>query len=85
MAKKGNLREIRRFVARGGNLNYVDYDSRTALHVAVCAGQREVVRYLVMHGSKLTLKDRYGNTPYDDAKRCNDNEITEYLRKHLSI
>lgn len=34
LAKQGRLRDIRRAVASGCNVNFADYDTRTALHIA---------------------------------------------------
>ena len=68
LAKDGNIREIRRALAQGWSINFSDYDSRTALHIASAEGHFEIVKYLVNHGASLLIKDYFGNTPYDEAK-----------------
>jgi len=79
-AKKGDLKEIRRSVAIGRRINYRDYDDRTALHLAANHGHMHVVKYLVNHGSRLDAKDRFGNTPIDDAKESGHEDIAEFLK-----
>ena len=56
-AAEGNLRMVRKMLARGLNVNYADYDGRTALHLAISNGHEEVVQYLVMHGANPNMKD----------------------------
>jgi ankyrin repeat protein len=46
-------------------------------------GNFEVVKYLVAHGAKILIKDRFGNTPLDEAKLNNYPEIVDYLNKIL--
>jgi glutaminase len=78
-AKKGDMKEIRRSVAIGRSVNFRDYDSRTALHLAAAYGHFKVVKYLVNHGAVVTIKDRFGNTPIDEAKNNGYEEIHEFL------
>ena len=53
----------------GVDLATGDYDSRTALHLAVCNGQAETVKFLVSHVSVngLNVIDRMRHSAYDDA------------------
>lgn len=39
-----------------------------SLHLACCGGHIEVVRYLIGIGGRISFRDRWGNTPLDDAK-----------------
>jgi glutaminase len=79
-AKQNKLREIRRSVAQGQDVNYADYDQRTPLHLAANYGNFDVVKYLVNHGAYCHIKDRFGNTPIDEALNNGYNEIFEYLQ-----
>lgn len=57
-----------------------NWDSRSALHVAVSEGHLNVVERLVSDWSAtLTLEDRFGNTPLDDAVRERRAEVAEFL------
>ena len=76
---QGNMREIRRLIASGADMNYKDYDRRTALHLAVAEGKFDVVKYLVLHGANKSIKDRFGNTAIDEAKKGNHTEILSFL------
>lgn len=80
-AKQNRLRDIRRSVAQGRDVNYADYDQRTALHMAANYGHFEVVQYLVEHGAYIQVKDRFGNTPIDEAMESGYTEIVEYLQR----
>ena len=57
------------FVMKGAQFNQADYDGRTTLHVAACEGHLEAVKYLLENGASVHARDRYGNSPLDDAVR----------------
>lgn len=79
-ASTGNLKEIRRLVALGKDINAPDYDRRTALHLACAEGHLDAVKYLVVHGARKDIKDRFGNDAVAEAERCGHNEILEFLK-----
>jgi len=83
-AHMGNLDLVRRILARGIKINGGDYDNRTALHLAACGGHRDVVEYLLNRGADRYRKDRFGNTPIDDAKREGHKELLELFEIHSS-
>ncbi|WP_234571297.1 glutaminase A [Rhodohalobacter sp. 614A] len=82
-ASHGDLDEIFRLEAEGVSPNTADYDGRTPLHLAACEGQTEVVRHLIDQNVFLSPKDRWGNTPLDDAKKFKHKEIQEMLENAL--
>ena len=50
------------------NVNVIDYDMRTALHVAASDGQIQSVKILLENGAIRDVVDRWGFTPSDCAK-----------------
>lgn len=68
-AAEGNVERIKRLVSQGVNLESGDYDGRTSLHLAAANGRVEVVKYLVASGVNKEMKDRWDNTPYDEANK----------------
>ena len=62
-----------------------DYDGRTALHLACSEGHYPIVEYLIESGyfQNILVKDRWQNTPLDDAIRVQNKSIEKYLRKKL--
>jgi len=82
-AKQNNLREIRKAVAHGNDINCEDYDNRTPLHLACNYGNFEIVKYLVAHKAKINIKDRFGNSPLDEAVNNGFDEIVEFLKLEL--
>ena len=78
-AKARDIQYVKASLARGADVNYADYDKRTALHVAACEGFADVVHYLLAHGADTTAKDRYGATPHDDAVREKHADVAQLL------
>ena len=78
-AYQGDLNEIRRLVAAGVELNEMDYDGRTCLHLAAAENKMAVVKFLVSKNVNLTPKDRWNNTPIDEAKRSGHTDMVNFL------
>jgi hypothetical protein len=82
-ASRGHLQTIERIVADGEtDLDGCDYDKRSALHLASAEGHLAVVQYLVENHAQVNTRDRFNNTPVDDAIRHGHQPITEYLIAH---
>jgi glutaminase len=79
-ATRNDVEGIRHLVAKGVPINAGDYDLRTALHLASAEGSLEVVKYLVSHGHPLFVRDRWGATPLDEAKREKRSSVYNFLK-----
>lgn len=71
----GDISYIQSLIAKGCDINQGDYDLRTPLHLAVCERKYEAVRYLTLRGAKIDAKDRWGNSPLDEAKKLKDKKL----------
>jgi glutaminase len=78
-ASRNDVDQLRRLVALGHSLDTADYDGRTPLHLSAVEGHAGAVEYLINQGVGLTPKDRWGNTPLDDATRQGWQCIVEML------
>lgn len=82
-ASFGDLDEVLRLEAEGVSPNVADYDGRTPLHLAACEDRAEVVELLISRKVDLEPKDRWGNTPLDDAIKFNHKRIVNMLKKSM--
>ncbi|UJR19189.1 hypothetical protein I4U23_022319 [Adineta vaga] len=57
-------------------IDRMEPNGSTALHAAAYYGNRKIVKMLLSKGAERTIKNRYGSTPYDEAK-------TEEIKKLL--
>ena len=78
----GDITTVRNYITQTyPNVNFRDYDRRTALHVASSEGHLDVVQYLVaQRGAKINRSDRWGGSPLDDAHRHRHTDVARYLR-----
>ena len=56
----------------------------TPLHNAAAGGALNTVKYLVGIGANPMEKDIYGNTSLDDAKRCQHDDVVEFLENYIN-
>ena len=70
-AQEGRIVELDRLIREEGiSPDVADYDGRTALHLAACEGNMDLVKMLIdEYGAKRSTVDRWGNTPLDEATR----------------
>ncbi|XP_029909427.1 glutaminase liver isoform, mitochondrial [Myripristis murdjan] len=80
-AFKGDIQSLRRYFLSGVDVNAVDYDGRSALHVAAAEGHTEVIRFLLENaGGNPALKDRWGSSPLNEARRHNQEAAVQLLQ-----
>ncbi|XP_068165368.1 glutaminase kidney isoform, mitochondrial-like isoform X2 [Antennarius striatus] len=82
-AYTGDVSALRRFALSSMDMEQRDYDSRTALHVAAAEGHSEVVRFL-LEACKVNPipRDRWGNTPMDEAVHFGHHDVVTILRDY---
>uniref|UniRef100_A0A8C5CRN5 glutaminase n=1 Tax=Gadus morhua TaxID=8049 RepID=A0A8C5CRN5_GADMO len=80
-AYTGDVSALRRFALSSIDMEQRDYDSRTALHVAAAEGHGEVVRFL-LEACKVNPvpKDRWGNTPMEEALHFGHHDVVTILK-----
>uniref|UniRef100_A0A8C3XUU4 glutaminase n=1 Tax=Chelydra serpentina TaxID=8475 RepID=A0A8C3XUU4_CHESE len=81
-AYTGDVSALRRFALSGMDMEQRDYDSRTALHVAAAEGHVEVVTFL-LEACKVNPfpKDRWNNTPMDEALHFGHHDVFKILQE----
>lgn len=77
---EGDIIFLGRLLRAGIQVNASDYDKRTAAHIAAAEGNLGALKLLVDHGADLTLKDRWQNSVYDEAKRANAGHVLDYIQ-----
>lgn len=67
-ASKNDLHLVMRLIRQGVSINSVDYDLRSALHVAHENGHQRVVDFLLLNGADPSLRDRWDNVAYQTGE-----------------
>jgi glutaminase len=80
-AQSGDLMELQHMHMGGTDLDAVDYDARSAAHLAAAGGSLTVLQYLHENGANLMAKDRWGITPLQDAQKLGALRCIEFLTK----
>lgn len=62
MACRGDVRGVEDLLNQGVDVNSIDLDDRTALHIAACEGHVEVVELLLSRKANIDARDRWGST-----------------------
>jgi ankyrin repeat protein len=78
-ASENDLIGLRRCLAQGIPVSACDYDNRTALHLAAADGRVEAVEFLLAHEHPIHVRDRWGSTPLDEARREEREEVIVIL------
>ena len=51
----------------------------TAAHYAASNGKKDIVMYLVDHGANVSMRNKQGRTPFEEAKLANQIECVALL------
>lgn len=65
----------------GADLSAINYDNRTALHVACIEGNEQIAKHLLLNGVSVHVRDRYDRTPLMEAISIDDHRIIALLIK----
>lgn len=65
----------------GANLSAINYDLRTALHIACAEGSEEVVKHLLLNGAAVHIRDRHDRSPLTEAINNDHHQIIKLLLK----
>jgi glutaminase len=82
-AGNGDLMAVRKLIDDGVDVARADYDKRTALHIACSDGHLAVATLLVDTGAPVLAKDRWGQTPLDDARKSGNPSLVMVLEAAL--
>ncbi|XP_063412692.1 fibronectin type 3 and ankyrin repeat domains 1 protein-like [Mytilus trossulus] len=76
----GKLKDLKKCIQKGADLEYRDSEEMTPLLWAAQEGHLEVLRYLVLVGCDTEVRDtKYGKTPLLKAAAEGHREIVNYL------
>ncbi|XP_043706675.1 integrin-linked protein kinase 1-like [Telopea speciosissima] len=80
MSSNGDVKGVEELLNEGVDVNSIDLDGRTALHIAACEGHVEVVKLLLSRKANIDARDRWGSTAAADAKFYGNVEIFNILK-----
>ncbi|KAL5556457.1 hypothetical protein UlMin_038693 [Ulmus minor] len=75
----GDMNLLKRLLAEGVNPNAKNYDRRTPLHIAASEGLYSMAEFILDAGASVYLKDRWGNTPIDEARIGGNKNLLKLL------
>lgn len=81
-ACQGDALGIEGLLRSGVDVNSINLDGRTALHIAACEGHRDVVRVLISWKANIDARDRWGSTAVADAKFYGHSKVYDLLKFH---
>lgn len=76
-AEQNNLDLLKEIVRHGGDVTWPNHEGRRALHVAVCEGNIEMVKFLLDQGANIDVADENGLTSRDLAEQQGHDDIKE--------
>jgi hypothetical protein len=80
--RDGDLKEVRKLLDKGADVNARDKYGWTPLHEAASYGHLDIVKLLVERGADVNARDKDGRTPLDLAKRMKPWDIADFLENY---
>lgn len=78
---EADTQKIDTLKSHGADLSAVNCDQRTALHIACCEGNENVVKHLLAYGVSVHVRDRYDRTALMEAIAADQHDIIKILVK----
>ncbi len=78
---KGYYEMTKLLIEKGANINAPGAEGNTALHQSVIMGRNDIAQLLLEHGAQTELKNNAGETPFEIAKKQNNNEMLLLLSR----
>lgn len=79
-AAEGDLDQVKALIKIGTDVNSMDFDRRTPLHLASAEGRLEIVEFLLASKADVQSRDRWQGDPLKDAIRGNHRKVQEVLK-----
>ncbi|EPS72596.1 hypothetical protein M569_02160 [Genlisea aurea] len=80
VACQGDVEAVQGLLDDGVDVNSIDLDGRTALHIAACEGHIDVVKLLLSRKANIDARDRWGSTAATDAKYYGNTDVYNILK-----
>lgn len=81
-AKQGNPQILKMLINAGANVDDLDYEENTPLHVAAAYGNAKAVSVLLQFNSKIDQTNIRGCTPLIMAAQSHQTETFEFLKRN---
>ena len=79
-----NLKEVKRLINKGIDINSVDYDKRSALHIAGTKGLFEMTKFLLeLKNINVNAVDAFHHTPLQDSIKWGESNIILLFYKKI--
>ncbi|KAL4105333.1 hypothetical protein QTP88_020578 [Uroleucon formosanum] len=78
---RSDLNKLDELKGFGADFSAQNADGRTALHLACALGDVRIVRYLLLNGASVHIKDKFERTPLIDAVENDRNDVVALLRR----
>lgn len=84
-AEQNNLELLKDIVRHGGDVTLRNINRSTAIHIAVCEGNAEIVKFLLDEGASVDTPDASGWTARDLADQQGHEEIKQLFESHKGV
>jgi len=81
-ATEGDIKGIRRYLEKGGDVNAYDSEGNTLLHFAVRSGNLEFTKLLLDFGADIHARNYYGDTPLHWSVQSKNLDVVKMLLEH---